>query len=182
MRKQLMMYGVMFTMLGAACQLNQKAQDSEPRKQLEPSSSFYPVPLKELQIVTGRIIYVPIYSHIALPGTEKRILYLSATLSIRNTDQQQRIIITSVTYYDAHGAVVEEYLTESFALASLALTEVIVPQLDTRGGSDANFLVKWVAETTVSAPLIEAIMAGTMGNYSFAFARPSRVVQQLPIK
>ena len=55
-------------------------------------------------------------------------------------------------------------------------------QLDTRGGSGANFLVKWVAETAVSAPIIEAIMAGTMGNYSFAFARPGQAIQQPPVK
>jgi hypothetical protein len=78
--------------------------------------------------------------------------------------------------------VIEEYLTGSFALAPMASTEVIVRQFDTRGGSGANFLVQWVAETTVNEPIIEAIMAGTMGNYSFAFARPGRVVQQLPGK
>jgi hypothetical protein len=64
----------------------------------------------------------------------------------------------------------------------MASTEVVVPQLDTRGGSGANFLVQWVAETEVSPPIIEAIMAGTMGNYSFAFARPGRAIQQLPVK
>jgi hypothetical protein len=121
-----------------------------------------------------------VYSHIALPGAEQRTLYLSATLSIRNTDQHQRIVITAVEYYDTNGVLVEAYLPESFALAPMATTEVIVPQLDTRGGSGANFLVKWVAETEVSAPLIEVIMAGTAGNYSFAFARPGRVIQQLP--
>jgi hypothetical protein len=110
------------------------------------------------------------------------MLYLSATLSIRNTDQHQRIIVTAVEYYDTHGALIEAYLPESFALAPMASTEVIVPQLDTRGGSGANFLVKWVAETEVSTPLIEVIMAGTAGNYSFAFARPGQVIQQFPGK
>jgi hypothetical protein len=42
--------------------------------------------------------------------------------------------------------------------------------------------VKWVAETEVSTPLIEVIMAGTAGNYSFAFARPGQVIQQFPGK
>jgi hypothetical protein len=126
------------------------------------------------------VVYVPVYSHIAFPGAEQRTLLLSATLSIRNTDPHQRIILTAVEYYDTNGALVEAYLPESFALAPMASTEVIVPQLDTRGGLSANFLVKWGAETTVSTPIIEAIMAGISGNYSFAFARSGRVIQPRP--
>ena len=120
MRKQLIVYGVVLIMLGAACQPDQKGQDGEPRMKPQPSVSFYPVSLKELKIVTGQAIYVPVYSHIALPGAEKRTLYLSATLSMRNTDLQQRIILASVAYHDTNGALVEEYLTESFALAPMA--------------------------------------------------------------
>jgi hypothetical protein len=182
MKKQLIVYGVMLIMLGAACQPDRKEQDGAPWKKLKPSASFYPVSLKELKIVTGQVIYASVYSHIVLPGAEERTLYLSATLSIRNTDQQQRILLTSIAYYDTNGTLVEEYLPESFALAPMASIEVIVRQLDTRGGSGANFLVKWVAETAVSTPILETIMAGTMGNYSFAFARPGRVIQQLPVK
>jgi hypothetical protein len=132
-----------------------------------------------MRFVTRRVVYVPVYSHIALPGAEQHTLQLSATLSIRNTDPHQRIILTAVDYYDTHGRCVETYLPESFALAPMASTEVLVPQLDTRGGSGANFLVQWAAETTVSEPVIEVVMAGISGNYSFAFARPGRVVRPM---
>jgi hypothetical protein len=170
----------MLFMLCVACRPDGGQRRDEPWKKPEPSSSFYPVSLTELKVVTHQVIYVPVYSHIALPGAEQRTLYLSATLSIRNTDPHQRIILTAVEYYDSNGALVEAYLPGSFALAPMATTEVLVPQLDTRGGSGANFLVKWSAETTVSAPIIEAVMAGIMGNSSFAFARRGRVIQPLP--
>jgi hypothetical protein len=145
-----------------------------------PSASFYPVSLTQGQVVTHHAVYVPVYSHLAFPGAEQHMLQLSATLSIRNTDPHQRIILTAIDYYDTHGTLVEAYLPDSFALAPMASTEVLVLQLDTRGGSGANFLVKWGAETAVSAPIIEAVMAGIAGNYSFAFARPSRVMQPRP--
>jgi hypothetical protein len=181
MRKRKFVYGALLVLFCVACRPDSGPRRTEPWKKPEPSASFYPVSLTELKVVTQQVIYVPVYSHIALPGAEQRILSLSATLSIRNTDPHQRIILTAVEYYDTNGALVEAYLSESFALAPMATTEVIVPQLDTRGGSGANFLVKWSAETAVSAPLIEAVMAGIMGNSSFAFARPGRVIQPLPV-
>lgn len=180
MRKKMWVSSALVLLLFIACRPDSGQRRSEPWKKPQPSASFYPVSLTELKVVTHQVIYVPVYSHIMLPGAEQRTLYLSATLSIRNTDPHQRIILTAVEYYDTTGALVETHLTESFALAPMASTEVIVPQLDTRGGSGANFLVKWSAETAVSAPLIEAVMAGIMGNSSFAFARPGHVVQPLP--
>jgi hypothetical protein len=181
MKKRKFAYVAMLFMLCVACRPDSGQRRNEPWQKPQPSASFYPVSLTELRVVTHQVIYVPVYSHISLPGAEQRTLYLSATLSIRNTDPHQRIILTAVEYYDTNGALVEAYLTESFALAPMASTEVIVPQLDTRGGSGANFLVKWSAETAVSAPLIEAVMAGIMGNSSFAFARPGHVIQPLPV-
>lgn len=177
MRKMNFVYVALLFILCIACRPDSGQRRNESWKKPEPSASFYPVSLTDLKIMAQQVIYVPIYSHIALPGAEQRTLYLSATLSIRNTDSHQRIILTAVEYYNTNGALVEAYLPESFALAPMASTEVTVPQRDTRGGSGANFLVKWGAETAVSAPLIEAVMAGVMGNYSFAFARPGQAVQ-----
>ncbi len=168
-------------MFGVACQSQRDEQRGVLGKKPVPSASFYAVPLSEAQLVTNRVMYVPIYSYIALPGAQTRMLSLSATLSIRNTDPHQRIIITAVEYYDTNGALVESYVTDSFALGPLASTEVILPQVDTGGGTGASFLVKWGAEAAVSPPVIEAIMAGAIGNYSFAFARSGRVIQPIPL-
>lgn len=178
MKKLLRASGLVCSLLFTACSPEPQGRERTSLPTRQPSASFYPISLAGRELPTSQLIYVPIYSHIALPGAEARTLELSATLSIRNTDPSQRIVLLSVAYYDTSGALVQEYLAESFALAPMASTEVVVAQQDRRGGAGANFVVQWGAEAAVSAPLVEAVMAGTMGNYSFAFARPGRVIQR----
>ncbi len=50
---------------------------------------------KNFKIAMGQTIYVPVYSHI-YHNNRQEIFNLAATLSIRNTDLEQPIIITSV--------------------------------------------------------------------------------------
>ena len=49
----------------------------------------------DIPLSTGQTVYVPIYSHI-YSGLKGRPFELAATLSIRNTDPQSPITITSV--------------------------------------------------------------------------------------
>ena len=46
---------------------------------------------------------------------------------------------------------------------------------DTSGGSGANFIVEWSAETASEAPIIEAVMVGMDGVHGLSFA--SRAVE-----
>ena len=50
----------------------------------------------------GQTIYVPVYSHI-YSRDELRTFDLTVTLSMRNTDREQPIVLTSVSYYDTSG-------------------------------------------------------------------------------
>lgn len=61
---------------------------------------------ENLKIAMGQTIYVPVYSHIYHQDQQK-IFNLAATLSIRNTDLTNPIIITSVRYYDSDGKLLE---------------------------------------------------------------------------
>jgi hypothetical protein len=62
-------------------------------------------------------------------------------------------------------------------MAPLASVEFVVDQSDVRGRAGANFLVEWLAETKVSEPIVEAIMAGSQGNSAFSFSRPDKVIE-----
>src|SRR5690349_18338532 len=64
---------------------------------------------QNFKIVRGQTIYVPVYSEI-YHHNRQEIFYLAATLSIRNTDLNNSIIITSVRYYDSNGKLVKQYL------------------------------------------------------------------------
>jgi hypothetical protein len=72
-----------------------------------------------IQIAMGKIIYVPVYSHIYHQNRQS-VFPLSVTLSIRNTDLNQPLIITSVRYYSSEGNLVKEYLSQPIQLDKLA--------------------------------------------------------------
>ena len=61
----------------------------------------------------GQTVYVPIYSHIYHYNSQEQVMNLSATLSIRNTDLTNSIIITSVRYYDSDGKLIRQDIKSS---------------------------------------------------------------------
>lgn len=126
----------------------------------------------------GQTVYVPIYSHIYHYNSQERVINLSATLSIRNTDSTNPIIITSVRYYDTNGQLIRKNIDRPVALNPLASTSFFVATNDNDGGSGANFMVEWVAEKTVSEPVIEAVMINTSGGQGISFLSPGKVVKQ----
>jgi len=128
------------------------------------------------KIVMGQTIYVPVYSHIYYEN-QKEVLYLSATLSIRNTDLSNPIIITSVRYHNTEGKLIKQYLERPVELGSLASTNFVVERTDTSGGLGANFIVEWVAEKEVSDPVVEAVMISAASTQGISFVSPGRVIK-----
>lgn len=94
-----------------------------------------------VKIVAGQTIYVPVYSHI-YNWAHTRAMELTATLSVRNTDLTNPIIISSVNYYDTDGKLVRKDLVQSVELGPLAATSFVVNQEDTSGGSGASYIVE----------------------------------------
>ncbi len=62
-------------------------------------------------------------------------------------------------------------------MAPLASTEFIVDQNDRTGGSGANLLVEWIAETKVYEPIVEAVMVSTTSQQSISFVSIGRVIE-----
>lgn len=102
---------------------------------------------------------------------------LTTTLSLRNTDQTNPIILTVVTYHDSNGKLVHNYLEKPVELGPLASTSFVVDQADTRGGSGAAFVVEWVTQKEVSMPVVEAVMINAGGNQGIALISPGRVIK-----
>lgn len=130
----------------------------------------------KIEIAMGQTIYVPVYSHIYYEN-QQNLFYLSATLSIRNTDMTHPIIITSVRYYDTQGKLIKQYLEQPVELSSLASMDFVVERTDTSGGSGANFIVEWIAETTVSEPVVEAVMISAVSNQGISFISSGKVIK-----
>lgn len=128
------------------------------------------------KIAVSQIIYVPVYSHIYHYNGQE-MFELAATLSIRNTDLTNSIIITSVRYYDSNGKLVKKYLERPIQLDALASTDFFINRNDTSGGLGANFIVEWVAEKEISEPIVEAVMIGTDFQQGISFISPGRVIK-----
>lgn len=105
---------------------------------------------------------------------------LTATLSVRNTDLTNPIIIAAINYYDTEGKLVRKELAQPVELGPLAATSFIIEQQDTSGGSGASYIVEWVVQKEVSTPVIEAVMINTGGNQGVSFISPGRVIKTRP--
>ncbi|QDT62867.1 DUF3124 domain-containing protein [Calycomorphotria hydatis] len=165
--------------------IEQRLSYREPQPYVPPTAdgsksidlSDYPLRLK---------YYVPCYSHIYHHGG--RPLLLESTLSVRNTNPDSSFVVTSVKYYSTTGELVKEYAPKPIPVDPLATIEFLVEEHEEKGGSGANFLVE-VALTPgtdqsavslddlpnedSSRVVIEAVMVGSSGTRSVAFARPA---------
>ena len=130
-------------------------------------------------LVQGQVLYVPVYSHI-FAGTAAGEFNLTSTLSLRNTDLDSAIILTSVRYYDSAGALVRSYLEEPQQLGPLASMEVVVEEKDISGGAGANFIVEWSAQRPVTPPVVEAVMISTTLGQGLSFVSSAHVLEQMP--
>ena len=98
-------------------------------------------------------------------------------MSIRNTDPRHPITLVSVKFYDTDGKLVKEYLDNPAELKAMASTRYILTESDTRGGSGANFLVKWTSKIKVNPPLIEGVMIGTKSGQGISFTSRGQVIK-----
>ena len=131
---------------------------------------------KNFKIVMGQTIYVPAYSYI-YHYDRQETYNLTATLSIRNIDLTNPIIITSVRYNNSAGNLVRKYLERPTQLAALASTNFVVDSSDNSGGLGANFIVEWVAQTEVAQPIIETIMIGSSLQQGISWISPGKVIK-----
>jgi len=120
-----------------------------------------------------RVVYVPVYSHI-YDGDHKRYVNLTTTLSVRNTDPEREMTLTAVQYFNTAGRLVRVYQPRPLRMAPLATTEFVVAERDTTGGSGANFLVEWTAASSITEPVVEAVMisSGTLELSFVSVGRP----------
>jgi hypothetical protein len=129
-----------------------------------------------IKIIMGQTVYVPIYSHIYMRD-QNQMMDLTATLSVRNTDLAYPLIVASVNYYDTNGKPIRKYLKQPIELGPLSATSFVVNQVDTSGGSGAAFVVEWMAQQQITAPVIESVMINTSGNQGLSFVSTGRVVK-----
>jgi hypothetical protein len=71
----------------------------------------------------------------------------------------------------------KSYLTQPITLKPMASTRFIVKESDSKGGSGANFLVEWRAETEVNEPIMEGVMIGAAGQQGISFISRGKAIR-----
>ena len=112
--------------------------------------------------------YLSIYSEI-YSQTEHRTHSLTATVSIRNTNKTDTIILDTADYYSSKGKLIRSYLKEPIYLEPLETIDIVVSQEDREGGTGANFIFDWKTKENSSDPLSEGIMISTYGQQGLSF-------------
>jgi len=131
----------------------------------------------EIKLLKSQTVYVPIYSHI-YSGDREHPFYLTATLSIRNTDPNHPITIVSVDYFDSNGKLLQGYLKNPIKLNAMISTRYVIKESDKSGGSGAKFIVKWQSNVKVNEPIIEGIMIGTKTQQGISFVSCGRAIKE----
>jgi hypothetical protein len=152
--------GLLVTVTGLLSCASPEAQKVLPSLQPSSPAASEAAGLDATQGFTqGATLYVPIYSHIYFED-QKSVLNLTATLSVRNTDFKQKLILTSVRYYDSEGNLVRQYLDKPLQLNAMASKSFVIPRADTSGGSGANFIVEWAAQSAITEPVKDCTIDG----------------------
>lgn len=132
---------------------------------------------RTLDVSKGQKVYVPVYSHV-YQGPKSRPYNLSALLSIRNVDVRHSITVTTVKYYDDNGKLVKNYFDKPIVVPPMGTKEVFIPERDKKGGSGANFTVRWEGGTEVATPIIQAVMIGTASTQGISFVCDGVVIEE----
>jgi len=78
-------------------------------------------------------VYLPVYSHVYT--SEEKNEPMGITLSIRNTDRKESLLLNEISYYNTAGDLIEGYIETSYILKPMASIEFVVDLADMRGGS-----------------------------------------------
>ncbi len=145
------------------------------KKEIKQNSYFYPVKDSITKIDKRETAYVPVYSHVYT--SEDKYEPVGITLSVRNTDFTQNLLVENISYYNTSGDLIETYIEQPYILKPMASIDFIIDLRDMRGGSGANFIVKWAGSKELSTPIIQAVMVNNSVNRAFSFITDSYTVK-----
>lgn len=134
------------------------------------------IPDKGGRKLRGQVLYMPIYSNI--PSNYKQPHNLSAFLAIHNTDLKNKIKITKVDFFNTDGILVKNFIFKEQTINPLATVIFTIPRED-QSGTGANFIVEWISEQPVNAPLIESVMTDLTGNLGLSFLSTGRIIREI---
>ena len=131
----------------------------------------------EPQRSRGQTVYVPAYSHV-FTGPRANPYNLAITLTLRNTDPRDGMVVTTIDYYDHSGRLIRRYAPSPLSLTPLASSYIHLEERDTSGGFAPKFIVRWESPRHISPPIIEAVMIGATSGQGISFVSQGQVIQE----
>lgn len=138
---------------------------------------------EDMPLSRGQLLYLPIYSSIwhgdnhPIKGEPMKSL-MSALVSIRNTSQKAPIRIVSARYYSTEGKLLRDFVRPPKTISPLGTLELFIEKSEKEGGSGANFLIEWEAESATNAPIVEAVHIDNQPSRPYSFVTSARVIQK----
>ena len=121
-------------------------------------------------LMSGRS-YLSVYSEI-YHVSELHIRSLTATVSLRNTNERDTIFISRADYFNTSGTLIRGYINEPIFILPMATIEVIIDQIDKSagtGGTGGNFVFDWGIKQGTNPPIFEGVMLSIAGTQAFSF-------------
>ena len=134
-----------------------------------------------LPLSGGQTLYLPIYSHIwhgdrVMQGKYPLKSQVSALVSIRNTSLKTPIRVVSARYFSTEGKLLKQFIASPVILAPMGTYELFVEKQEAEGGSGANFIIQWQADTATNPPVVEAVHADIKGHQTLTFVTTARAI------
>lgn len=138
---------------------------------------------EEQAVSKGQLLYLPIYSSIWHGDThplkgEPMKSNMSALVSIRNTSSKTPIKVVSARYYNTEGKLLREFVSPAKTVGPMGTLELFIEKSEAEGGSGANFLIQWEAESATNAPIVEAVHIDNQASRPYSFVTTARVIQK----
>lgn len=130
----------------------------------------------EVKLSKGQTLYVPVYSNV-FSGPRRLPFQLAAILTLRNTDPAASLRVKSADYYNSNGKLVRRHLDKTLVLGPLASSYIYIEEKDESGGFGANFIVRWDADKSINAPIIECVMIGATSGQGISFVSPAQEIR-----
>ena len=174
------LFPFLFVILFLGCNDDFKEQNEEFKKEIAKRQNnsyehFQSTNEKIDSSFDKKSFYVPVYSHIYV--SENKYTRLSISLNIRNTDPSKDLYVESVDYYNTDGKLIKQYLSSPHILKPMASIDYLVKLEDMSGGNGAKFLVNVASKNKTSNPIIQAIMANTLGNSNLCFLTQGYIIE-----
>ncbi len=134
------------------------------------------VNISETDSLTYGKSYLSVYSQI-YSYTENTALDLTATVSIRNTSDAEPIYLLKAAYFDTQGNEIHSYVNHPIALEKMETLEIVIAELDKKGGTGANFIFEWGKKEATATPLFEAVMISTYGQQGLSFTTQGKRIE-----